>query len=179
MVPISRPLRPFLRPTKCPGIFLSQFPLNLGFFWQINPFSAPFRVSSDMGQRSVVFFLFMTCLDIIQAYHFKFQSLHGISSGLASRVNTEMETAGSVMLTNKGDVSYYADIMVGNQTFTVLVDTGRCELSSQRQQFDSYLLCWLAVRICGSQVRSRTVCPLVRMQVSNTLLIRSRVRGYF
>ena len=178
MVPVFRLLRPFLRPTKCPGISLSWFPVNLDFFWRLSPFSTPLRVSSDMGQRSVVF-LFMTCLDIIQAYHFKFQSLHGISSGLASRVNTEMETAGSVMLTNKGDVSYYADIMVGNQTFTVLVDTGRCEPSSHRQQFDSYLLCWLAVRICGSQVRSRTVCPLVRMQVSNTLLIRSRVRGYF
>ncbi len=153
MVPVFRLLRPFLRPTKCPGISLSWFPLNLDFFWRLSPFSTPLRVSSDMGQRSVVFFLFMTCLDIILADHFRFQSLHGVPSGLASQVNAEMQTAGSVMLTNKGDVSYYADIMVGNQAFTVLVDTGRCE-PSQHQQFDSFIFYWLAVRIVGgSQVR--------------------------
>lgn len=30
------------------------------------------------------------------------------------------------MLNNSADISYYADIVVGNQTFSVLVDTGRC-----------------------------------------------------
>ncbi|KJA21229.1 hypothetical protein HYPSUDRAFT_140963 [Hypholoma sublateritium FD-334 SS-4] len=81
-----------------------------------------------MAQPSLVFLLFLVCIDLIQAYHFKFRGSHDISSGLASRANAETQIAGSVMLSNKGDVSYYADIVVGAQTFTVLVDTGSSDL---------------------------------------------------
>ncbi|KAF8195466.1 aspartic peptidase domain-containing protein [Pholiota molesta] len=50
------------------------------------------------------------------------------SALLDSSIQLGSQTSGSVTLNNSADISYHADIIVGNQTFTVLVDTGSSDL---------------------------------------------------
>ena len=52
--------------------------------------------------------------------------LHGPSDIASPRHHSSVKRqSGGLQLNNTHDISYYADIMLGNQTFTVLVDTGR------------------------------------------------------
>lgn len=66
-------------------------------------------------------FLLLAVLNGTQAYRLKFAGSFTPSSILAR----QSRTPGSAMLINEADVSYHTDIVVGNQTFEVLIDTGR------------------------------------------------------
>jgi len=55
---------------------------------------------------------------------------HAIHLRINGRPNNQLQTRGNLNgsspLSNSVDISYYSEITLGGQAYTVLIDTGRC-----------------------------------------------------
>lgn len=72
----------------------------------------------------LILFIATTSIDnVVQAIHIPIQGTRGAVSNF--RRQADSLRPGTLALVNSGDISYYAEIVLGNQSFRVLVDTGR------------------------------------------------------
>ncbi|KAF4617110.1 hypothetical protein D9613_005968 [Agrocybe pediades] len=82
-----------------------------------------------LGTTFVSFVLYTSFLfGLSQALHIQVRGRSSLSSNRVFRRESTSREIGGLTLDNTADVSYYAEILLGNQTFQVLIDTGSSDL---------------------------------------------------
>lgn len=110
--------------TKLHGVPRSLIKRNCGIPSSLLRSFTSFPASMARLHYGILQLIFYACLlNTSRAFTIP---LHGPSNIIRSTHHSfAKRQPGGLQLNNTYDISYYADIVLGNQTFTVLVDTGR------------------------------------------------------